>query len=422
LSYQLDMVEKQIDGHAVTCSPCVTTDPTGSLVMVYGSYEGLMIAKEENGVWTAMPIMCTGVEGVEFSVRAVSVAVGSDGLSHVASISLWYDGTEIVSRLTYSEETSGNWESTTICDGVSTRGVSIAVDADANSHISFSSLTDWSGVVNLTYATDSSGEWTSYDISAKADMPKWFDLVLSSVVVDGAGNPHLSFITEYLSGYISNPAGEPVCQIVGWGNPWMSGVCPSYASIAVDSDDTVHVLAFSEYQADFDSPCVTTLSHYVVEDGVGSLENHTVTAQTDFSWALTRAAIDSEGRLCLFYLVDHEMGVARLNGDDEVSIETIYVIDKEVRNIWWSDLSVVLLDDGETVVSKPYGSAGYLTSSFSLSDRIYFATAPVQQTLVLLAVVACLLSLAVILSRRAVITEEKWQRAIDGSEEDAPPT
>jgi hypothetical protein len=419
LVYDVNWVVRGVDEAAVTCCPAILETPTGKLLMTYGTTAGLILATQDDGAWSFSSVMESDAAEGAFSVHAAAVAVDDDEGVHIASLSYW-PGTGLygVSRLIYSERASSGWENTIVDEHVSTFGVSIAVDGDSNAHISYAKLSDWESVKNLTYATDSAGEWSIYDLSSHLPS-KWDDWVASSICVDSAGRPHIASLTDFAACYVTNLSEIPVCAVIGWGNPWYGNIYPSRPSILVDSDDVVHVFCVNEAKETYDGAITKTVVHYSVSGGAGSYENTTISSDTDFSWDPLQTVMDSDGGQRIFYSSLSAVGVITLSDDGGISEECVHAVaDRETRYPWRDGLSVVFRGGGDTIVSKPYGSLGYLTDSFTLSERLSTATTPFHTSLTTLAIISVAISVAVVFSRRSLIEEAKWHKVLDEREGD----
>ena len=416
-AYNVDWVVHEVDEATITCCPSVSESPTGELLMAYGTSAGVMLATEDDGGWSISPVVESQDASVTYSVSAVSMAIDDDGSPHVASIV--YRSDEPDNRLIYSERTTSGWENTVVDEAVSALEVSIAVDSDSNAHISYAKSVEWmtsggwGSSVNLTYATDSTGEWTIYDVSSKLGY-NWIHSVASSISVDGRDRPHVAFLIDLQAGYATNLTSNPVSEVISWGNAGNPEIKPSRPAILVDSEDRVHVICLSEFQDVFDGPVTTTVVHYSVDEGLGSYENTTMTTtDSEFSGAATQAVFDPDGRLRLFYVNWDGVMVVTLTGDGGVVEETAHASDRETQGRWSFGLSVALCDDGETVMSKPYGPVGYLTDSFTLVERLSTATGPMWPYLTVVALVVVALSVAVVLSRKEFVNEAKWHKTLE---------
>ena len=270
LAYDVNWVVHGVDDATISCCPSFSESPAGELLTVYGTTAGVMFATEGDDGWTVSTVFGTqdASELITYSVYAVSMVIDADGQPHVASISRRCD--ELWTSLIYSEMTSSGWENTVVDTAASVNGVSIAVDSNSYAHISYAKRADWYFGYNLTYATDSFGEWDIYDISSQFAYKWLFPLVGSSIAVDSAGRPHIAFMTEYIACYTTNLTGTPVCEVVGLGTPSLGETLPSRPSILVDADDVVHILCFNECQEISDGPITRTVVHYSVSEGSGS--------------------------------------------------------------------------------------------------------------------------------------------------------
>jgi hypothetical protein len=415
-AYNVDWVVREVDAATITCCPAVSESPTGELLMTYGTSAGLMLATEDDGAWSVSPVMESGTSEDAFSVRAAAIAVDDDGYAHIASVSYWPEIELLgLNRLIYSEMTSSGWENTVVDEDASTLEVSIAVDSNSNAHISYASDTDFPYAWNLTYATDSTGEWIIYDISSqiKGYGDYWDYSVGSSIAVDGLDRPHVACVMDLQAVYVTNLTGTPVYEVISCGNAGDPEIKPSRPAILVDAEDIVHVICLSESQEVFDGPVTTTVVHYSVDEDSGSYENTTMTTtDSEKSGAATQAVVDPDGRLRLFYVNGDGVMVVTLTDDQSVVEETAHALDRETQGRWFFGLSVVLCDDGEAVMSKPYGPVGYLTDSFTLVERLSTATEPMWPILMVAVLAAGVLSVAVVLARKEFVEEAKWHKAL----------
>ena len=410
LAYDVGWAVREASASTVSCCPMIAETPSGELLIAYGTAEGVMLATEDGGDWTTSKVVGSEDPGITYYVRALSLVIGPDGYPRIASISSRSD--EPIKTLIYSEQTSSGWENTVIDTEVSHLSVSLAIDSDLNAHISYAKYSDdWGIGENVTYATDSTGSWTAYDITRQLPF-KWDEWVSSSIAVDRSGGVHMAFISEYVACYVANLTGTPEYDVVGWGNAAMGGIYPSRPSILVDADDVVHVLCVDERQEVYDGPIARSLVHYTVADGSGDYENTTIISSTDLSWAATEAFIDDRC-LRVFYRGADGMGVITLLDDGDVVVDTFHVRDFMTQGHWYTGVSVVHRESGEWVVSKPYGAVGYLSDSFTFSERLYIGTAPVQQYLIMLSAVAVIIAVALVFSRRGLREEAKWRRALE---------
>ena len=416
LSYRLELIARDIDEASIRCTPSIAEDAAGHLQMAYGTVEGLMFASEDDGVWTIEPI----IESVSYdmpSFGAASLAIDGDGWAHVASVSRWEENETWVYKLIHSRNSASGWESEVICQGVSTHcGVSLAIDSSSKLHIAYAARSENSYLdANLSYATDAIGHWALYDISSRIGAPLMDGVSKPRIVVDNEDRPHIAFGWPYSAIYVTNLTSVPTREIISYGGTGDSVASYSQPSILADADGVVHVLCFSGSRE-----TVTSITHFIVHDGVGIYENRTVESDTEFSYAITNSIKDDEGNICLVYALRHEVGLARLKGNEEVSLETLHRFE-EHRHHSPNGLSVILRDNGEMVVSKPYRPVGYLTDSFSLSQRVYFATVPIQKSLLALTITALLLVAALRTSKRERAEEEKWRVVTPEKDGDDPP-
>ena len=127
------------------------------------------------------------------------------------------DRLHIVYRgLKYATNASGSWEIFYL-DGGSRP--SIAVDASGAVHISYESRDQ------LKYATNASGSWKVYTLGPGGP---------PDIALDSAGNPHIAYPDSGKLMYATNRSGK-------WEFVKLDGDRCCYTSIAVDSDDYVHI-------------------------------------------------------------------------------------------------------------------------------------------------------------------------------------
>jgi hypothetical protein len=418
LVHGVGWVVRDVDDATVTCCPSLVEAPDGELLVAYGTVAGLMLATMDGGSWSIDPVMESGPLEGQFSVLAAAIATDDAGGVHIASVSHW---TEVEpfgeNRLIHSVRTTSGWENTIVDEDVSSKSVSVAVDSDSKAHISYSVYSDWwYGVRNLTYATDSTGEWVAYDISSQHRYLMWDEYIASVICVDSTGRPHIACSSDYKAGYITNLTGSSELEVVSWGNAAYINIYPSRPSIWVEADDVVHVLCVGEAQEVYDGPVSRTVVHYTVDGGVGSYQNTTISSGTDFSLYATQAVSGPDGELRIFYKGSYSIGLLKLGDDGTVSEESVLDMadaDWEVRSLWRDGLSVVLRgDNGEVIISKPYGSFGYVTDSFTFSERMSAAITPVQQTAIFIPPVIIVISVSVVLSKRSLSKSRMWREAV----------
>ncbi|UCE45656.1 MAG: hypothetical protein JSU93_01880 [Methanobacteriota archaeon] len=422
LSYRLELIARDIDEASIRCTPSIAEDAAGHLHMAYGTAEGLMFASENDGVWTIEPI----IESASYdmpSFRAASLAIDGDGWAHVASVSYWEENETWITKLMHSRNSASGWESEVICQEVSTYcGASLAIDSSSRLHIAYATRAGNSYLdANLFYATNAIGHWALYDISSRINAPLMEGASKPRIVVDNEDRPHIAFGWPYSAVYVTNLTGVSTMEIISYGGETDSSVAAySQPSILADADGVVHVLCFSGSRETYLDDGVISITHFIVHDGVGIYENRTVKSDTEFSNAITNAIKDDEGDICLVYALDHEVGFAKLKGVEEVSLKTLHRFE-EHRHRSSNALSVILRDNGEMVVSKPYRPVGYLTDSYSLSQRVYFAAVPIQKPLLALTFTALLLVAALRTSKRERTEEEKWRVVTQEKDGDHPP-
>lgn len=411
LIHDVGWVAHEVADTTVTCCPSLSETTAGELLMAYGTSNGLMLSTEGNDGWTESQVMASEAGGDEFYVRAVSLALDAGGKAHIASVSYWPGiGVYGINRLVYSEQTSSGWENTVIDENVSDIAVSLTVDSESNAHMAYAAMkSDYWAVRNATYATDATGEWRSYDISSK--LPRvWSYYTACWICVDSSGRPHMAIVAEYMAGHVTDLAGTPVLSIVGYGDARMSGIYPSRPAIVPGPAGSVHVLCYDERQEVIpDGPVERTLVHFTYAEGEGSYENSTLDEGPDLSWAPTQAVLDPDGGSRLFYVDGRTMGMISVGAGGETSDESMYILGSSYSK----DVSMLVDAGGVVVAALPVGALGYVTDSFTLTERLSTALEPVRPTLALVVIAVLVISVAVVLSRRALVEDAKWLKALE---------
>ena len=173
-------------------------------------------------------------DGIEWRNETVD---NSPGVGRYASIAIdksnnkvhisYFDN--IHEDLKYATNASGAWVTSTIDSGYVGKYTTIAIDSNNNVHISYSDDAN----EDLKYATDVSGAWVTSTIDSVGDVGEY-----TSIAMDSNNKVHISYYdssNEDLK-YATDASGAWVTSTISSGN-----VVGLYTSIAIDSNDKVHI-------------------------------------------------------------------------------------------------------------------------------------------------------------------------------------
>ena len=177
-----------------------------------------------------------------------SFALDSTGSKHIS----YYDATN--GDLKYATDTTGSWLNSTIdSNGDVGQYSSIAVDSNDVIHISYYDESNG----NLMYITNRSGSWvnTTIDSTGQLGMDASVVGLYTSIAIDSNAKVHLSYlhlnssIDTYLK-YATDMTGSWVTETAF--NTTTGGTIRAghYSSIALDSNDEVHISAYDDYNRD----------------------------------------------------------------------------------------------------------------------------------------------------------------------------
>jgi hypothetical protein len=205
---------------------------------VHISYEDwssndLKYTTNASGSWVTSTIDSEGNVGYY-----TSIAIDSNNKVHIS----YRDGTN--KDLKYATNSSGSWVTSTIDSEVyDVEYTSIAIDSNNKVHISY-----YEYACDLKYATNASGSWVTSRILHSDDVC-WGEY--SSIAIDSNNKVHISHHqdepdgTYYALKYATNASGSWVMSTIDSG-----GDVGAYTSIAIDSNNKVHISYFDQTNAD----------------------------------------------------------------------------------------------------------------------------------------------------------------------------
>jgi hypothetical protein len=219
-----DWVTTTVDSGGLGTS--IAVDGSDRVHIAYASSD-LKYATNASGDW-----VMTTVD--TYPCGPPSIALDGSGRVHIAYIS---------SDLKYATNASGDWVMTTVDNmgADDTYGPpSIAVDRSGKVHIGYITVW-WAFIVDLKYATNTSGEWVSTNINT-SDVAGLYP----AIAVDSSNKVHMTFYGSRADGwtglmYATNAPGY-------WGRIGVDTLLINYlplvpvnTSITVDSADKIHV-------------------------------------------------------------------------------------------------------------------------------------------------------------------------------------
>lgn len=200
-------------------------------------YPGFIYAHNEEGQWAVVTLPTDYYLSSE-------VAVDSDDGVHIAYSGGDYPGVDLAAyHLVYD---GGSWRSTQVQgpeDGIFPTVYSLAVGADGSAHALIDNLDDDYLPYSLEYVSNSSGEWSSETLCVAEDY-----LGYPSMAIDGDGTAHVSYIgrlpgPEFRLMYSTNDGGAwSEADVAYAGN-----AIPGATSLAVDAQGSVHIAYFTNH-------------------------------------------------------------------------------------------------------------------------------------------------------------------------------
>ena len=209
-----------------------------------------------------------------------SIAIDSKDRIHIC----YRNSVELGSSyLRYATNASGSWVKSTI-DSPGGQFSSIAVDSNDKIHISY--YCEQIFYNDLKYATDASGIWATHTIDhAYQGVLGYY----TSIAVDSNDKIHISYynnsLTAYDLKYATNASGDWVTETLD-----SSGVVGKYTSIVIDSNDKIHISYYDE----------TNTNLKYATDASGSWVYETIDDGGSVGWE-TSMAVDSSDSLHISY-------------------------------------------------------------------------------------------------------------------------
>lgn len=215
------------EGGSFFQSTSIALDSSGYAHISYSDWntQAVVYATNSSGSW---------VSELAELIGGQLTSIALDGLAD-AHIS-YYDYTN--KAIKYATNASGAWlheslDNTTETDTLVGKYTSLAINSADKVHISYfdESIDPFYG--SLKHATDASGSWLTemLDIAGAKH---------NSLVLDSAGNLHISYSWAGGLRYVTNATGAWVIEMVD------SDPESLYTSIAVDSADNIHIIYYSD--------------------------------------------------------------------------------------------------------------------------------------------------------------------------------
>ena len=191
-----------------------------------------------------------------------SIAVDSNNKVHIS----YYDATNYA--LKYATDASGDWVRATIDNaGEAGQFSSIAVDSDNHVHISYYTVGyQVYAIGTLKYATNASGDWVTSTIDGTGGVQSYTSIgvgLYTSIAIDSDNKVHISYydgVNHDLRYFTIAPGYWGVATIDGTGD------VGKFSSIAVDSNNIVHISYYDatngelKYAETLPPPCPTPLT------------------------------------------------------------------------------------------------------------------------------------------------------------------
>ncbi len=197
----------------------------------------------EGDGWTLSVASETGTVG-QYS----SIAIGPDGAPHIA----FYDATENALKHAWgtSNRVSGAWDwqdETIDADRNAGQHTSMAFGADGTLHISYYSPADGGVLRHARGIRDATGEGWTWSVTSVSDPASGSAGQYSSLALDSAGNPHIAHFLGGLNALAHSwGTWDDGKQLWVWDTETVDndGSVGTYASLAIDSDDRLHISYF----------------------------------------------------------------------------------------------------------------------------------------------------------------------------------
>jgi alpha-tubulin suppressor-like RCC1 family protein len=211
-----------------------------------------------------------------------SIAIDSNGFKHIS----YFDYSN--QDLEYATDKSGSW----VTHSVETTGnvgyyTSIAVDSNDNVHISYFDNTN----DDLKYATDKSGSWVTTSVDTSGHVGSW-----TSIAIDSNDAVHISYYDSTNDDLKYATCSSGCATASNWNDVSVrtAGNVGSWNSIAIDSTDAVHI--------SYRDSTNNNLKYATCSSGCTSASNwNDVTVDTGNVGHYTSIAIDSNDAVHISY-------------------------------------------------------------------------------------------------------------------------
>jgi hypothetical protein len=226
------------------CSTSIAIDSNNKVHISYSGDGDLKYATNASGSWVTSTID----DSLGNVGQYTSIAIDSNNNVHIS----YYDSTN--GDLKYATNAPGSWDISTI-DSSGTVGqyTSIAIDSNNKVHISYYYFIDaFDG--NLKYATNAPGSWDISTIDSSGNVGQY-----TSIAIDSNNKVHISYYdvtlrydddgTPYKDGdlkYATNTSGSWVTSMIDDS----LGNAGEYTSIAIDSNNNVHISYYNRTNGD----------------------------------------------------------------------------------------------------------------------------------------------------------------------------
>ncbi|MFO0793286.1 MAG: fibronectin type III domain-containing protein [Candidatus Brocadiaceae bacterium] len=194
----------------------------GYCVFDFVSKGGIRYAKKVSGKWSTEPVD----GGWNSLAQSVCLGVDGDGKAHIS----YLDGANY--DVKYATNVTGTWEKEIVDgNGFVALQSSIAVDKNGKAYIIYTN----SSIFDIKYATNASGSWVTEKVFGGAIA------TFLSIAVDGNSKSHVSYYA------VGSDGGGDLVYANNTGNAWIAETVDSignvglYSSIAVDASNNVHI-------------------------------------------------------------------------------------------------------------------------------------------------------------------------------------
>lgn len=227
-----------------TVDNTTTVGRHSSLVLYENGYAHIAYRNEDDGdLWYATNApdgnwSTVLIDDSSYAGKYPSIALDSNGKVHVSYLYEYFSNVS-EKKLKYITNASGSWQVETVDDsGFVGEYSDIAVDSNNHVHISYFDLDNG----DLKYANGGAGNWEIETVDADGYVGMY-----TSLALDSSDNVHISYYgwttdttTSFLK-YANNTSGLWHAEAVNSG-----GKVGKFSSLAVDSNDKVHISYYDE--------------------------------------------------------------------------------------------------------------------------------------------------------------------------------